>query len=75
MGDPYLLQSIAVVVLGGTLITGGRGHFVGILGGALLFTALGSLLTGTMLPEAVRSIIYGLVLLGAIVALRERADG
>ena len=74
MGDPYLLQSIAVVVLGGTLITGGRGHFVGILGGALLFTALGSLLTGTMLPEAVRSIIYGLVLLGAIVALRERAD-
>ena len=46
MGDPYLLQSIAVVVLGGTLITGGRGHFVGILGGALLFTALGSLLTG-----------------------------
>ncbi|MDD9994075.1 MAG: ABC transporter permease, partial [Rhodospirillales bacterium] len=60
MGDPFLLQSIAVVVLGGTLITGGRGHFVGILGGALLFTALGSLLTGTMLPEAVRSIIYGL---------------
>ena len=74
MGDPFLLQSIAVVVLGGTLITGGRGHFIGILGGALLFTALGSLLTGTMLPEAVRSIIYGLVLLGAIVALRERAD-
>ena len=73
MGDPFLLQSIAVVVLGGTLITGGRGHFVGILGGALLFTALGSMLSGTMLPEAVRSIIYGLVLLGAIVALRERA--
>ena len=73
MGDPFLLQSIAVVVLGGTLITGGRGHFVGILGGALLFTALGSMLSGTMLPEAVRSIIYGLVLLGAVVALRERA--
>ena len=67
-------QQLLNVVLGGTLITGGRGHFVGILGGALLFTALGSLLTGTMLPEAVRSIIYGLVLLGAIVALRERAD-
>ena len=73
MGDPFLLQSIAVVVLGGTLITGGRGHFIGILGGALLFTALGSMLSGTMLPEAVRSIIYGLVLLGAVVALRERA--
>jgi ribose transport system permease protein len=75
LGDPYLLQSIAVVVLGGTLITGGRGHYIGILGGALLFTALGSMLSGTTLPEAVRSIIYGLVLLGAIVALRERSTG
>ena len=72
MGDPFLLQSIAVVVLGGTLITGGRGHYVGILGGALLFTALGTLLAGTLLPEAVRNIIYGAVLIGAIVALRER---
>jgi len=72
MGDHFLLQSIAVVVLGGTLITGGRGHYIGILGGALLFTALGTLLSGTLLPEAVRNIIYGVVLIGAIVALRER---
>ena len=72
MGDPYLLSSIAVVVLGGTLITGGRGHYLGILGGAILFTGLGIMLSGTVLPEAVRNIIYGLVVLGAIVALRER---
>ena len=72
MGDPYLLSSIAVVVLGGTLITGGRGHYLGILGGAILFTALGIMLSGTVLPEAVRNIIYGLVVLGAIIALKER---
>ena len=72
MGDPYLLSSIAVVVLGGTLITGGRGHYLGILGGAILFTGLGIMLSGTVLPEAVRNIIYGLVVLGAILALRER---
>jgi ribose transport system permease protein len=72
MGEPYLLSSIAVVVLGGTLITGGRGHYLGILGGALLFTGLGIMLSGTVLPEAVRHIIYGLVLLGAVIALRER---
>lgn len=72
MGDPYLLSSIAVVVLGGTLITGGRGHYLGILGGAILFTGLGIMLSGTVLPEAVRNIIYGLVVLGAIIALRER---
>jgi ribose transport system permease protein len=72
MGKPYLLASIAVVVLGGTSITGGRGHYLGILGGALLFTALGSMLATTALPEAVRSIIYGLVVLGAVALLRER---
>ena len=59
MGKPYLLASIAVVVIGGTRITGGRSHYIGILGGALLFTAMGSMLQTTSLPEAVRSIIYG----------------
>jgi ribose transport system permease protein len=72
MGKPYLLASIAVVVLGGTSITGGRGHYVGILGGALLFTALSSMLASTSLPEAVRNIIYGFVLLCAVIMLRER---
>jgi ribose transport system permease protein len=72
MGDDYLLPSIAVVVVGGTLITGGRGHYLGMLGGALLLTALSTLLAGTTLPHAVRDIIFGLVVLGAVLALRER---
>jgi ribose transport system permease protein len=75
MGQPYLLASIAVVVLGGTRINGGRGHYLGILGGALLFTALSSMLASTSLPEAVRNIIYGLVLLGAVLMLREKQSG
>jgi ribose transport system permease protein len=72
MGRPYLLASIAVVLLGGTSITGGRGHYLGILGGALLFTSLGSMLAGTSLPEAVRSIVYGVIILGVVVLLRDR---
>lgn len=74
MGDPYLLPSIAIVVVGGSLITGGRGHYLGIFGGALALTALGIALAGTTLPNAVRDIIYGLVVLGAILALRERQN-
>lgn len=74
MGDDYLLPSIAVVVVGGTLITGGRGHYVGMLGGVLLLTALQTLLAGTTLPQAVRDIIFGLVVLGAVLALRERSN-
>jgi ribose transport system permease protein len=74
MGKPYLLASIAAVVIGGTSITGGRSHYLGIFGGALLFTAMGSMLQTTSLPEAVRSIIYGAVLLIAVIMLRDRAE-
>jgi len=74
MGDDYLLPSIAVVVVGGALITGGRGHYLGMLGGALLLTALQTLLAGTTLPYATRAIIYGVVVLGAVIALRDRRE-
>jgi ribose transport system permease protein len=72
MGDEYLLPSIAVVVVGGTLITGGRGDYLGMVGGVLLLTALQTLLAGTTLPYASRAIIFGLVVLGAVLALREK---
>ena len=72
MGDDYLLPSIAVVVVGGAIITGGRGQYLGMLGGVLLLTALQTLLAGSNLPYATRAILYGLVVLGAVIALRER---
>jgi len=74
MGDEYLLPSIAVVVVGGAIITGGRGHYLGMLGGVLLLTALQTMLAGSNLPYATRAILYGLVVLGAVVALREERD-
>ena len=72
MGDDYLLPSIAVVVVGGGLITGGRGRYLGMIGGVLLLTALQTLLAGTTLPYATRAILYGAVVLSAVIALRER---
>jgi ribose transport system permease protein len=72
MGDEYLLPSIAVVVVGGALITGGRGHYLGMVGGVLLLTSLQIMLAGTTLPYATRTILFGLVVLGAVIALRER---
>jgi len=53
------------------LITGGRGHYLGMLGGVLLLTALQVLLDGTTLPFAVRDILFGAVVLSAVVALRD----
>lgn len=72
MGEPYLLPAIAVVVIGGTLMTGGRGHYLGMFGGALFLTALTTILSGLLLPEAIKSIIFGLVIVVAVLGLRER---
>lgn len=74
MGDRYLLPAIAVVVVGGTLITGGRGHYLGIFGGALLLTALDILMSETTWSQALRDILFGVVVLGAILTLREKTD-
>ena len=72
MGDPYLLPSIAVVVVGGTLITGGQGRYFRSPGGALLLTVITTLFAGTTLPQATRDIILGFIVLLAIIALRQR---
>lgn len=72
MGDDFLLPSIAIVVVGGALITGGRGHYLGMLGGAVLLTAMQTLLAGTTLPYAFRAVFFGLIILLAVIGLRDR---
>ena len=42
--DPYLLPSVAAVVIGGTSIFGGRGGYAGTIVGALILTVLTTLL-------------------------------
>ena len=71
MGDEYLLRSIAVVVVGGTLIAGGRATMPACR--AAYPSALQVLLDGTTLRHAVRDIIFGSVLLGSILVLRGRS--
>jgi len=63
LGASYTLPSVAAVVVGGTLLAGGEGSYVGTMAGALVLTILDSLLTTLQLPESTRQIIYGLTLL------------
>jgi ribose transport system permease protein len=73
MGDPYLFPSIAAVVLGGTSILGGRGNFAGTVGGAALFSGIGTVLAGTNVPQSTRNVVIGLVLIIAVALIqRER---
>lgn len=66
MGDPYLLPSIAAVVLGGTSILGGRGSYLGTVAGVILITLLQSILSVMQMPEAGRQIIYGAVIVAML---------
>jgi ribose transport system permease protein len=54
-----LLPSVAAAVIGGTSILGGRGTYTGTIMGALILTVLGALLTILLLPEPVRQIVFG----------------
>jgi ribose transport system permease protein len=64
MGDPFLFQSIAAVVIGGVSILGGRGHYIGVVAGAITLIGLVSVLQGrSWLHESDRSIVYGVTII------------
>jgi ribose transport system permease protein len=64
MGDAYLLESIAVVVLGGTSVAGGQANALGIWGAALFFNLMATMLNTFGIEVGVR-----LVLTGALIIL------
>jgi ribose transport system permease protein len=75
MGEPYLLPSIAAVVLGGTSILGGRGTYLGTVAGIILITLLQSILSVVQIEEAFRQLIYGAVIITMLLIYgRQRAQ-
>jgi ribose transport system permease protein len=62
LADSYLLPSVAAAVIGGTSIFGGRGGYSGTIVGALILTVATSLLYSLGFPEAVRQILFGLLI-------------
>ncbi|AXS40198.1 ABC transporter permease [Breoghania sp. L-A4] len=78
MGDPYLLPTIAAVILGGTNVLGGRGKYIGTVAGVILITILQSMLSvvqpqryfaglGVDLPaDTFRQVVFGLVIIAML---------
>jgi ribose transport system permease protein len=62
LADSYVLPSVAAAVIGGTSILGGRGGYAGAIVGALILTVLTSLLSSLGLPEAVRQVLFGSII-------------
>jgi ribose transport system permease protein len=71
IAGPFLLPSVAAVVIGGTSIFGGLGGYTGTILGALILTVLDSLLTILNASQAQRQILYGLIVL-ALAAIYAR---
>lgn len=71
VGMPYLFQTVAAVVIGGTALVGGRGGFVGTVAGALVLIEIRTLLIGLGLSDAAVQAALGLVIL-ALVAVYGR---
>lgn len=66
VGASFLISSIAAVVLGGTLMSGGQSSVAGIFGGALFLTFLVTLTSTMDMAFGLRSIIEGVVILVAL---------
>jgi ribose transport system permease protein len=64
LATPYLLPSVAAVVIGGTSILGGSGGYAGTILGALILTVLDSLLTILDISQAGKQMLYGGIVLG-----------
>ena len=62
LGTPYLFPSIAAVVVGGTVLAGGKGSYWGTMAGALVLTLINSLLTAMQLSEAYQLMVLGVTL-------------
>ena len=72
--EQSVLPSVAAAVIGGTSILGGRGGYAGTIVGALILTVLTTLLTVLEMPEAVRQVLFGAIIV-AVAAAYTRVTG
>jgi ribose transport system permease protein len=70
-GQDILIPSIAAVVVGGTSIIGGRGSYLGVVGGALLLTTFSLMIAALGVGAGWRAVINGSVILVALLALQK----
>ena len=68
IGNEYLLASIAVVVIGGTSVAGGKANLPGVWGAALFLVLLLTMLNTFGVSAGVRLLVTGLVIVGVITA-------
>lgn len=74
MSSDFLLMSIAVVVIGGTSINGGRVSAAGIWGGALFIYLISTMLNVLGLGAGVRYALTGAIIIAVLALSEDRAS-
>lgn len=69
----YALLSIAAVVLGGTLLLGGRGSIWGTIGGVAIFAVLDNVMSVMQVNPFLKDVVRGAVIVAAVAVYSRRA--
>ncbi|MFE7129796.1 ABC transporter permease [Streptomyces sp. NPDC057638] len=74
-GNLYELDAIAAVIIGGTLLSGGRGTIVGSVIGVLIFTTITNIFALNNLESAVQQIAKGVIIVAAVLVQHRTLRG
>jgi ribose transport system permease protein len=66
-GDPYALNALAAIVVGGVAITGGKGTALGIFFGAVIFGLISNVLNILNVNAYWRDVALGVIIIAAVV--------
>ncbi|MYW62697.1 ABC transporter permease [Streptomyces sp. SID8379] len=72
-GNLYELDAIAAAIIGGTLLTGGRGSIVGSVLGVLIFITIQNIFALNNLETATQQIAKGAIIVAAVLVQRRTA--
>jgi ribose transport system permease protein len=73
MGVEYMLISVAVVVIGGTQVTGGKATVAGVWGAAMFLFLTNAILNAVGAGAGIRSVVYGVLIIAVVVAAGGRS--
>ncbi|MFJ2566843.1 ABC transporter permease [Streptomyces sp. NPDC087568] len=73
-GNLYELDAIAAAIIGGTLLSGGRGTIVGSVLGVLIFITISNIFALNNLETAVQQIAKGAIIVAAVLVQRRTAS-
>ncbi len=69
----YDLESIAAVVVGGTVLAGGRGGVLGTVAGVLIFAVLDTMFNQLGVNSYLKQVLRGLIIIGAVAIYAARS--